>query len=84
MTEHANTKREDLAQADFLFPRTRRHLIEYAIHTRDARATTMGTPEHNALIEAMRENFPEVYDWDRRHPANGAQIGDQAVGSMQP
>ena len=42
----------------------------------------MGTPEHNALIEAMRENFPEVYDWDRRHPANGAQIGDQAAGSM--
>jgi hypothetical protein len=82
VTEQVNSNRQDLVNADLLFPCPRHHLIEYAINTRDARLTTIGTPEHCALIQAIKENFPEVYGQGQSRPPDGSQPCDPTPGRM--
>jgi hypothetical protein len=36
--------------------------METAAQARDALARTIGTPEHAALVAAVRRNFPEIYE----------------------
>ena len=74
MTEHPSAKSETLPQSNFVFP-PQRYSIEYAKRMRGARSTTVGTPEHAALIAAVRRNFPEIYDWKKDDAADEGQLG---------
>jgi len=41
---------------------TMRFPVKRAPFPRQNPATIVGTPEHAALVEAVKRNFPEIYD----------------------
>ena len=43
-------------------PMTMRFPVKRAPFPHQNPATIVGTPEHAALVEAVKRNFPEIYD----------------------
>ena len=56
-------KESDKMQSDTTrFPRTLRFPVKRDPHPRQILARTAGTPEHAELVEALRQNFPEIFE----------------------
>ena len=60
MTKLTHAKRENLSKDEFVFPKTRRYLIEDAARARDALARFSGKTEHAAVVSAVRRKYPEI------------------------
>ena len=60
MTKLTYAKRNNLPTGDFVFPETRRYPIEDAAHARDALARSSGKPEHDEVVAAVRQAYPEI------------------------
>ena len=44
------------------FPRTLRFPVKRDPQPRQILSRTVGTPEHTELVEALMQNFPEIYE----------------------
>jgi len=60
MTKLTVEERKELPKGEFVFPKTRRYPIEDAAHARDALARSSGKPEHAAVVEAVKQKYPEI------------------------
>ena len=82
MAEHTNAEPENRFQGDLVFPEARHFPIEDADHARNARARTIGTPEHAALVASVKRNFPEIYEMRVDDAGNAGQSGKPGLGSF--
>jgi hypothetical protein len=69
MSQVTNAEPEDLSGDDPMCNENRRF-------------PAIGTPEHTALVEAIKLNFPEIY-MNADGSGNGAQAGQPAVRSLR-
>ena len=60
MSKHNNTRRKSLSESDFVFPASRKYPIEDAAHAREALARSTGTPDHDAVVAAVRLKYPDI------------------------
>jgi hypothetical protein len=61
MTELSSPELES-PNVDLAAQGMRHYVIERTVRARDVLARTIGTREHAALVEAVKQNFPEIYE----------------------
>jgi hypothetical protein len=61
MTEFSSPELEN-PNVDFASQGMRLYAMEQTVRARDVLARTIGTREHAALVEAVKQNFPEIYE----------------------
>jgi hypothetical protein len=59
MTQRTNAEPEDLSKDKSAIRRPRR--LD-SVQAADSLAQSIGTPEHAALVEVVKRNFPEIYE----------------------
>jgi hypothetical protein len=58
MTQRTNAEPEDLSKGNSVTEGARHGAVQAA----DSLAQSIGTPEHAALVEMVKRNFPEIYE----------------------
>jgi len=53
---------EELTKDDYASPRMLHFPVRHELHPHKTPALIVGTPEHAALVAAVKENFPEIYE----------------------
>jgi hypothetical protein len=53
---------EELTKDAPASPRMLRFPVRHEQHPHPTQALVVGTPEHAALVAAVKENFPEIYE----------------------
>ena len=61
-TMHADEEFEELPRNAHASARQLRFPARHEQYPRQAAALIVGTPEHTALVAALKENFPEIYE----------------------
>jgi hypothetical protein len=55
-------KSEELTKHAYASPRMLHFPTRHEQHPHPSQALVVGTPEHAALVAAVKENFPEIYE----------------------
>jgi len=62
MADHSNADRKSLSKGDLVLPESRSPLVDYAPNGRIAMSRPLETTERAALVEALRREFPDIFD----------------------
>jgi hypothetical protein len=60
MKELPSDKPKLLFMSDFVFPKTHSYPIEDVAHARDALARSSGKPQHDAVVDAVSQRYPDI------------------------